>query len=40
MVTTQQEEVLRILDFIGKKQANGFEALLASVYVVTQEQIV
>ena len=40
MVSTQQEKVLRILDFVGKQEADYFQWLLASVYVISQEQIV
>lgn len=40
MVATQNEEVLRVLDLVGKEQADGFERLLATVDVVAQEEIV
>lgn len=40
MVTAQDEEVLRILDLVGQKQADGLEGLLSSVYVVAEEQVV
>lgn len=35
MVTSQDEEVLGVLDLVGKEQADGFEGLFASVDVVT-----
>jgi hypothetical protein len=37
MVTAQNEEILRVLDFIGEQQADGLQGLLSSVDVVTQE---
>ena len=40
MVASQQEKVLGVLDLVRKQQANGLEALLASVDVVTQKEIV
>ena len=40
MVTAQNEEILRVLDFIGEQQADGLQGLLSSVDVVTQEQVV
>lgn len=40
MVAAQNEEVLGVLDLVGKKQADGLERLLATVDVITKEQIV
>lgn len=40
VVSSQQEEVLGILDLVGKEQAHSLERLFASVHVVTQEQVV
>lgn len=40
VVATQDEEVLRVLDLVRKQQADGLERLLASVYVVSQEEVV
>ena len=40
MIATQNEEVLRVLDLVGKEQADGLEGLLATVDVVTQEEVV
>ncbi len=40
VVASEEEEVLRILNFIGKQQAHCFKTLLASVHVVAQEQVV
>ena len=40
MVSSQDEEVLRILDFVCQEQADGLERLLASVHVITKEQII
>lgn len=40
MVTSQQEEVLRVLNFISQQKANGFQTLLASVNVISEEKVV
>ena len=40
MIATQQEKVLRVLDFVAQEEANCFDRLLATVDIVTQEQIV
>lgn len=37
MVASQEEEVLRIPDFVGEQEADGLKALLPTVHVVTQE---
>jgi len=35
VITSEQEEVLRVLNFIGEEQANSLQALLASVHIVS-----
>lgn len=40
VVATQNEEVLGILDLVGKQKANRLERLLAPVNVITKEEIV
>ena len=40
MVAPQYEEVLRVLDFVGEEETYRFERLLATVDVVTKEQVV
>lgn len=40
MVTTEDEEILGILDLVGQEQADGLKGLLASVDVVTKEEVV
>lgn len=40
MVATQNEEVLWVLDLVGQEKANGLERLLATVDIVTKEQVV
>lgn len=40
VVTTQDEEVLGVLDLVGEKQTDGLERLLATVDVVTEEKVV
>lgn len=40
MVAAKDEEVFGVFDLVGEEQADGLEALLASVHVVTQEQVI
>jgi len=40
VVASQDEEVLRILDLVGQKEADGFQRLLAAVDVVSKEEVV
>ena len=40
VVATKDEEVLRVLDLVGEQEADGLKRLLASVDVVTQEEVV
>jgi len=37
MVASQEEEVLRVLDFVCKEKANCFQALLSAINIVSQE---
>jgi hypothetical protein len=40
VVTAQDEEVLRVLDLVCEQQADCLERLLASVYIIAEEEIV
>lgn len=40
VVTAENEEVFGVLDLVGKEQADSLEGLLATVDVVTEEQVV
>ena len=40
VVTTEDEKVFGIFDFVGEEETYGFERLLATVYIITEEQIV
>lgn len=40
VVTTENEEVLGVFDLVSQKEADGLKRLLATVDVVTQEQVV
>jgi hypothetical protein len=40
VVTTQNEEVLGVLDLVREEQADGLERLLTTVDVVTEEKVV
>ena len=37
MIASQQVEVFRVLDLVGKEKANSFDALLSSVDIITYE---
>lgn len=40
MVATQDEEVFGVLDLVGEQKADGLERLLASIYVISKEEVV
>lgn len=40
MVSSQQKEVFWVFDLVSQQQTDGLQGLLASVYVVAQEQVV
>lgn len=40
MVTSQDEEVLWIFDFVCEEKTDCLEGLLASVYIIAQEEII
>lgn len=40
VVSTENEEVLGVLDLVGKEKANSLERLLATIDVITEEKIV
>ena len=40
VVPPQQEEVLGVLDLVAQEEKDGLEALLSSVHVVAQEEVV
>lgn len=40
VVTTENEKVLGVFDLVSQKEADGLQRLLATVNVVTQEQVV
>jgi hypothetical protein len=40
VVTSQNEEVLGVLDLVGEEQADGLKRLLTSVDVITEEEVV
>ena len=40
MVASEQEEVLRVFDFVGEQETNGLETLLATIHVIAEEQVV
>lgn len=40
MVSSQQEEVLRILDLVSQKKADSLEGLFTSVYIISEEEVV
>lgn len=40
MVSSQQEEILRVLDLVGEEEAYCFEGLFAAVHIIAQEKVV
>lgn len=40
MITPQKKEILRIFDLVAKQEEDGFQTLLASIYIVAQEKII
>eukprot|EP00958_Prasinococcus_capsulatus_P018265 scaffold2128_cov371-Prasinococcus_capsulatus_cf.AAC.4 len=40
VISAEQEEVLGVLALVGQQQADGFQTLLPSVYIVAEEEIV
>jgi len=40
VVAAKQEEVLRVLDLVRKQEADNLKALLPSVHVIAQEEVV
>jgi len=40
MITSQKEEVLRILYLISKEKTNSFQRLFTSIYIISKEEIV
>lgn len=40
MVSSKNEEILRVFNFVANEKTEGFDSLLSSVNVVSQEEIV
>ena len=40
MVATEDEKVFRVLDLISQQQANGLQRLLATIDIVTEEEVI
>ena len=40
MVASEHEEVLRVFDFVGEHEADGFDRLFSSVNIVAKEEVV
>ena len=40
MISSQQEKIFWVFDLVRQQQADGLQGLLASVYIVAQEQVV
>jgi len=40
VVSSQDEEVFRILDLVGQEEADGLKRLLATVDIIAQEEVV
>jgi hypothetical protein len=37
VISSQQKEVLRVLNFVSEQQTNGFQTILSSVNVISKE---
>lgn len=40
VISSQQEEVLGVLDLVGQEEAHGLKGLLSAVHIVSQEEVV
>jgi hypothetical protein len=40
VVSSQEEEVLGVLDLVGEEKTDSFEALLSAVHVISEEKVV
>ena len=40
VIAAEQEEVLRVLDLVGKEEADSLKRLLSTIDVITEEEIV
>lgn len=40
MVSPQQKKVFWVFDLVSQQKADGFQGLFASVYIVSEEQVV
>ena len=40
MISSEQKEVLRVLDLVSQQEAHSLQRLLSSVDIVTQEEVV
>ncbi len=40
MVTSQEEEILRIFNLVTQQQQDRLQRLLAAIYVITQEEVI
>ena len=40
MVASEEEEVLWVLDLVGQEEADGFEGLLSSVNIISEEKVI
>lgn len=40
VISPQQEEILRVFNFVGQQETDGFQRLLPPVHIVSQKQVV
>jgi len=40
MISAEDEEIFGVFDLVGQKQADGFQGLFASIYVIAEEEVV
>ena len=40
VISSEDEEVFRVLDFVCKEKTDGFERLFAAIHVIAQEEVI
>jgi len=40
VISSQQEEVFRVFNFVSQQKANGLQALLPAIHIITKEEVV
>lgn len=40
VISSEEEKVLRVFNLVGQQKHNGFDRLLASIYIIPKEKII